>query len=144
MGYLAERYLRSPQDLILVSGVRMHVRDDGPKDAPAIVFLHGFGASLHTWEVWAQALKGNYRVIRYDAPGSGLSEPDPTGDYSDVRSLQLLGELMTQLGVQRATLIGNSMGGRIAWSFAAAQPQRVDKLVLVAPDGFASPGFEQM
>jgi pimeloyl-ACP methyl ester carboxylesterase len=140
--YLAERYLRSPQDLVTVDGVQLHVRDDGPKDSPAIVLLHGFGASLHTWEPWAQALSKDFRVIRFDAPGSGLSAPDPTGDYTDARSLQLLGDLMTQLGIDRATLVGNSMGGRIAWSFAAAQPQRVDKLVLISPDGFASPGFE--
>ena len=140
--YLAERYLRSLQDWVSVDGVTLHVRDDGPKGAPAIVLLHGFGASLHTWEPWAQALAKDFRVIRFDAPGSGLSAPDPSSDYSDARSLQLLGDLMTQLGVERATLVGNSMGGRIAWSFAAAQPQRVDKLVLISPDGFASPGFE--
>ncbi len=49
---------------------------------------------------------------------------------------------MTKFGVERATLVGNSIGRRIAWSFAAAQPQRVNKLVLISPDGFASPGFE--
>lgn len=140
--YLSERYLRSPQDRVSVNGVTLHVRDDGPKGAPVIVLLHGFGASLHTWEPWSQALSKNFRVVRYDAPGSGLSAPDPTGDYTDAHSLQLLGDLMTQLGVERATLVGNSMGGRIAWSFAAAQPQRIDKLVLISPDGFASPGFE--
>ena len=78
--YLADRYLRSPQDLVNVSGVRLHVRDDGPREAPAIMFLHGFGASLHTWEPWAQTLSKDFRVIRYDAPGSGLSPPDTTGD----------------------------------------------------------------
>jgi pimeloyl-ACP methyl ester carboxylesterase len=140
--YLAERYLRSPQDLVNVSGVRLHARDDGPREAPAIVFLHGFGASLHTWEPWAQSLSKDFRVIRYDAPGSGLSAPDPEGDDTDARSLQLLGELMTLLGVAHATLVGNSMGGRIAWFFAAAEPHRVDKLVLISPDGFASPGFD--
>lgn len=140
--YLAERYLRSPQDMVRVSGTQLHVREDGPKGAPAIVLLHGFGASLHTWEPWAQTLSKDFRVIRYDAPGSGLSAPDPTGDYTDARSLQLLGDLMTQLGIERATLVGNSMGGRIAWAFAAAQPQRVSKLVLISPDGFASAGFE--
>jgi pimeloyl-ACP methyl ester carboxylesterase len=46
------------------------------------------------------------------------------------------------LNVSRASLGGNSIGGRIAWTFAAQHPERVDKLVLVSPDGFASPGFE--
>jgi pimeloyl-ACP methyl ester carboxylesterase len=75
-------------------------------------------------------------------PGAGLSEPDPTGDYSDARSFQILTALMDQLGVARASLIGNSIGGRIAWGFAARNPERVTRLVLISPDGFASPGFD--
>ena len=94
-------------------------RDQGRRDGPTIVMVHGFAASLHTWEPWAQALSRTHRVVRFDLPGSGLSAPDATGDYADMRSMQLLAALMDTLGVQRATLIGNSMGGRIAWSFAA-------------------------
>ncbi len=139
---LKARYLAAPGDLIEVAGVTLHVRDSGPKDAPPIILLHGFGASLHTWEAWARLLSNHYRIIRFDLPGSGLSPPDPTGDYSDKRSMQLLAALMDHLGVARATLVGNSMGGRIAWSFAARYPERVDRLVLISPDGFASPGFE--
>jgi len=50
--------------------------------------------------------------------------------------------LLDQRGIRRATIIGNSLGGRLAWKFAAAQPTRVDRLVLISPDGFASPGFQ--
>jgi len=49
---------------------------------------------------------------------------------------------MDRLGVERASIVGNSLGGRIAWTFAAQNPGRVDKLILISPDGFASPGFE--
>ncbi len=139
---LEARYARGPADFVTVAGIRLHVRDDGPKDAPAVLLLHGFGASLHTWEPWAQALAPRHRVIRFDLPASGLTGPDPSGDYSDERSMQLVAALMDARGVARATLVGHSMGGRIAWRFAAAQPQRVERLVLLAPDGFASPGFE--
>ena len=135
-------YLRSPADMTGIAGAQLHVRDEGPRDAPALVMLHGFGSSLHTWEAWAQALAGEYRVIRLDLPGAGLSPPDPTNDYTDARSIALIVALMDQRGVARATLIGNSLGGRIAWTFAAKHPERTDKLVLISPDGFASPGFE--
>ena len=135
-------YLRAPSDMTEVAGVTLHVRDDGPKDAPAIVMLHGFGSSLHTWEAWAQALKGEYRVIRLDLPGSGLSPPDATNTYTDAHSIDLILALMDQRGIARASLIGNSLGGRIAWTFAATHPDRTDKLILISPDGFASPGFE--
>ncbi len=122
--------------------VRLHVRDSGPRDAPAIVMLHGFGASLHTWQAWAEVLQSDHRVIRFDLPGSGLSPPDPSGTYTDARSMQLLLALMDQLGVPSATVVGHSIGGRLAWQFAATHANRVDKLVLLSPDGFASPGFD--
>lgn len=139
---LEARYTNAPTDFIEVAGLRLHVRDSGPKDAPAVLLLHGFGSSLHTWEPWAQALSADRRVIRFDLPGSGLTGADPTGDYSDARSVQVIVALMDTLGLQRASVVGHSMGGRMAWRFAADHPGRVDRLVLVAPDGFASPGFE--
>ncbi|MCC5868911.1 MAG: alpha/beta fold hydrolase [Gammaproteobacteria bacterium] len=142
MERLEARYADGPEDFVELAGTRIHLRDSGPRDAPAVILLHGFGASLHTWEPWAEALADEFRVIRFDLPGGGLSGPDATGDYSDARSLQILTALMTQLGLARASLVGNSMGGRIAWRFAAEHPERVARLVLISPDGFASPGFE--
>ncbi len=124
-----------------VAGWRVHVRDRGPRQAPAVILIHGFGASLQTWDAWADTLARTHRVIRFDLPGSGLSLPDPAADYTDARSIQLLLALMDHLGLQRASIVGHSIGGRIAWTFAATHPERVDRLVLVAPDGFASPGF---
>ncbi len=139
---LEARYVSSDDTWRLVDGVRLRVRVTGPPGAPAVILLHGFGSSLETWEPWARRLSGAYRVIRFDLPGFGLTGPDPTGDYSDARSTAILAGLMDQLGVGRADLIGHSLGGRIAWAFAARYPERVDRLVLAAPDGFASPGFE--
>jgi pimeloyl-ACP methyl ester carboxylesterase len=131
-----------PGEYRMVLGQRVRLMDTGPRTAPALVLLHGFGSSLDTWEPWAKALSARYRVIRLDLPGFGLTGPDPAGSYSDERTLAVLGALMDQLAVSRATLIGNSLGGRFAWEFAAQHPGRVDKLVLISPDGFASPGFE--
>jgi pimeloyl-ACP methyl ester carboxylesterase len=130
-----------PGEYRTVDGVRLRLRDTGPRGAPAVILLHGFGASLDTWEPWAEALSAHYRVIRFDLPGFGLTGPDPTGDYSDARALKILADLMDQLGVAHASLIGNSLGGRIVWNFAAVHPERVSRLVLVSPDGFASPGL---
>lgn len=139
---LEKRYLAHPSDMMDIAGTRLHVREDGPADAPAVIMIHGFGASLHTFEDWARALKGDYRAIRFDLPGSGLSPPDPTGRYDDARAFELISGLMDRLGLERAALVGNSVGGRIAWGFAGAHPERLERLVLVSPDGFASEGFE--
>ena len=138
-----EALYAAPGEFIQVAGLRIHFRDTGPPHAaPVLIMLHGFGASLDTWEAWAKALSSDYRVVRFDLPGFGLTGPDPTGDYTDARTRFVLGALMDKLGIARATLVGNSLGGKIAWSFAAEHPERTAALVLVSPDGFASPGFE--
>ena len=134
-------YAAPPSIFVEVAGLRLHVRDTGPRTALAIVLLHGFGSSLQTWDDWAKELEAGYRVIRFDLPGFGLTGPDPSGDYSDRRSILIVLGLMDRLGIARATIVGHSMGGRIAWTLAALHPDRVTRLVLVAPDGFASPGL---
>jgi pimeloyl-ACP methyl ester carboxylesterase len=139
---LESKYLDDPRDYLDVAGVRLHVHESGPPTAPAIVLLHGFGSSLQTWDGWAAILSADHRVIGLDLPGAGLSGLDPHGDYSDARTLEILEALLDRLGLQRATFVGNSLGGRLAWKFAATRPQRVEALILVSPDGFASPGFE--
>ena len=141
-------YAQPPSTFVDIAGLRLHVRDTGPvaapggPQAPVLLLLHGFGASLHTWEPWAEGLQDRWRVIRIDLPGAGLTGADPSGDYSDARGVQVLLALMDHLGVARAHVAGHSMGGRLAWRLAAEHPGRVHKLVLLAPDGFASPGFE--
>jgi len=150
---LSPKYVRSAADFIEVAGVKLHIRDDGPRnvqsahgaqndDPPVVILLHGFGASLHTWEPWAASLAPTVRLIRFDLPGFGMTGADPTGDYSDERGFVIINQLMDKLGLARASIVGHSIGGRLAWRFAAAHPTRVDRLVLIAPDGFASPGFE--
>ena len=140
--YLEEKYADSSTRFLQVGGTSLRVRDTGSKGAPALLLIHGFGSSIETWEPWAQSLNTNYRVVRFDLPGCGLSEPDRTGNYGDLRSVTLVKELMDYLGIEKAVLIGNSMGGRIAWRFAAAFPARTWKLILISPDGFATPGFQ--
>jgi len=139
---LEARYLAMPGDMRDVAGTRLHVRDTGPRAGRAVVMIHGTASSLHTWQDWAEGLEDAFRVVRFDLPGSGLSPPDATGDYTDARSVALLDALMDDLGIAKAAVIGNSLGGRIAWRYAAARPDRVERLVLISPDGFASPPFE--
>ena len=138
---LEARYAAPPSAFVTLEGVRLHVRDTGPRNGPPVLLLHGFGSSLHTWDQWAALLEADRRVIRLDLPGFGLTGADPTGDYSDLRAVALLEGLLDRLGVAQADVVGSSMGGRIAWRFAAERPARVRKLVLMAPDGFASAGF---
>jgi hypothetical protein len=108
---LEAKYLSASDEYRLVARIRLRVRESGRQDSPVVILLHGFGASLETWEAWAKWLSADYRVVRFDLPGFGLTGPDPTGDYSDRRTLDVLTALMDQLGVERASLVGNSLGG---------------------------------
>jgi pimeloyl-ACP methyl ester carboxylesterase len=139
---LEAKYHLSPDGFVAVDGIDLYVVESGPKDAPCVVMLHGFGSSLQTFDAWAAGLSEKFHVVRLDLPGFGLTGADPTGDYSDARTMKLLAGLLDRLHVAKASFVGNSMGGRFAWEFAAEHPDRVDRLVLVSPDGFASEGFE--
>ena len=135
---LEQRWAQPPSTFIEMQGQRVHLRDEGPRDDPVpIVLIHGTSASLHTWDGWTEALRSQRRVIRFDLPGFGLTGPNASGDYSMATYVRFVGALLDQLGVQRAVLGGNSLGGEVAWATAHALPQRVDKLILVDAAGYA-------
>ncbi len=139
---LVIKYSNPSSQLLEIEGDRLHIRDTGKPNGPVIVFIHGFGASLHTWEDWSKDLEKDFRVIRFDLPGFGLSGPDQKGDYSDDRSNQIILGLLDILQIKKINIVGNSIGGRMAWYFTANYPERVEKLVLISPDGFESPGMD--
>jgi pimeloyl-ACP methyl ester carboxylesterase len=118
-------------------GVTVHLRDEGPKTAPAIILLHGSNADLHTWEPWVTALKSQYRVIRFDQVGHGLTGPDPAEDYSTANYVADIGAVADKLGLESFIIGGNSMGGKHALAYTIAHPERVTGLVLV--DGSGGP-----
>ena len=134
---LKARWAAPPSTFITVDGLQVHLRDEGPRnDTVPIVLLHGTSASLHTWEGWAQALRGQRRVVRFDLPGFALTGPNRENDYSTEAYVRFVRAVVDQLGIQRFVLAGNSLGGQIAWSVAAAMPDRVDKLILVDASGY--------
>ncbi len=139
-----EKTYSSPKNAYVSAlGVNMHYQDTGPsKNVIPILFLHGFGSSLQTWDSWSEALSSEYRVISVDLPGFGLTGADPSGIYTDQRSVEVLEAFLKALKIPKVVLVGNSMGGKIAWQFTARYPNQVSKLVLISPDGYASPGME--
>lgn len=129
--------------IVDVDGVPARVRVEGPEDAPVLVMIHGFSFSLESWDGWAADLASDYRVIRMDLPGHGLTGPDPQARYSVPQTVDFLGGLMDAMDIREATLVGNSLGGLVAWRYAADHPGRVDNLVLVAPGGFSINGVTE-
>ena len=130
------KYGAPPSQFVEIGGgLTVHLRDEGPKGAPAIILLHGSNADLHTWDPWAEALKGRYRVIRFDQVGHGLTGPDPKGDYSRDNYVADILEVADKLGLKTFVLGGNSMGGKHALAFAVKHPERLTGLVLVDAAG---------
>jgi pimeloyl-ACP methyl ester carboxylesterase len=130
----ASRYMELP------GGVKVHYRDQGKRDGPVIVLVHGFAASLHTWEPWVERLGSDYRIITLDLPGFGLtSAPEgftlPRSGFVDV-----VDQVTTKLGVTKFVLAGNSMGGGVAWNYALAHPDKLQGLVLVDAAGWPQQG----
>ncbi|MGI9579554.1 MAG: alpha/beta fold hydrolase [Microthrixaceae bacterium] len=103
-------------------------------DKPALLLLHGIGDSSVSWLPVMDGLAENYRVIAPDLLGHGESDK-PRADYSAAAFANGMRDLLEVLGVERATVVGHSLGGGVAAQFAYQYPDRVERLVLVAPGG---------
>jgi pimeloyl-ACP methyl ester carboxylesterase len=126
----------------LPSGTEAHYRDEGNRDAAAIILIHGSNASLHTWEAWVNDLKESHRVITLDLPGHGLTGPTPPDDYSMKGMTTFLEEFTGALSVSEFILGGNSMGGGISLAYTLNHPDQVKALILVDSAGVRIPASE--
>ena len=120
-----------------MDGMDVHFRDEGhPSDSVPIVLIHGTGSSLHTFDDWTATLSQDYRVIRMDLPAYGLTGPFPNRDYSIDHYVEFVKNFLEQMDVNQCVLGGNSLGGQIAWRFAVAYPEMVEKLILIDAAGY--------
>ncbi|MEM6454069.1 MAG: alpha/beta hydrolase [Acidobacteriota bacterium] len=137
---LLPTYASEASTFVEIPSARVHVRDEGASahDTPPIVMLHGLGDSLHTFEPWVDRLESDFRVVRLDLPGFGLTGPfaDDETDYGMANHLRFLRDTLDALDIERIDLLGHSLGGWYAWRFALAYPERVRRLVLVAAAGY--------
>lgn len=130
------KYGAAPSQFVALPDRRtVHLRDEGPREAPAIVLLHGSNADLHTWQQWADGLKADYRVVRFDQRGHGLSGAAPDGDYRTEQFVADVNAVADALGLNHFVLAGNSMGGAIAARYAMEHPERLRGLVLIDAGG---------
>ena len=119
----------------LEPGLNVHYRDEGKPDGRALVLVHGSNASLHTWEPWVKILGKDYRIISLDLPGHGLTGVNPAGVYDNESYVGVVDGLLTKLGVTKAVIGGNSMGGGVSWMYALAHPEKTEALLLVDAGG---------
>lgn len=130
---LKEKYANEHSKFVEIDGMQVHYKDEG-KGMP-IVLIHGTGASLHTWDYWVSKLKENHRVVRMDLPAFGLTGANSNGDYSIENYTRFITKFLRKVELDSMHLVGNSLGGNIAWNFTVENPKAVKKLVLVDATG---------
>jgi pimeloyl-ACP methyl ester carboxylesterase len=132
---LERKYTNEASDFVEVNGARVHYRDEGPKDAPTILALHGTYSSLHTWDGWADEFRDDFRFVRLDMPGFGLTGPRQQGEHSLEVLIETVAKFCDELGISDLTVAGNSVGGGVAWRLSLLRPDLVSRLVLVCAGG---------
>jgi 4,5:9,10-diseco-3-hydroxy-5,9,17-trioxoandrosta-1(10),2-diene-4-oate hydrolase len=115
-------------EYIEVKGVKVRYIVEG--SGPPVVLIHGFGQFLEVWWFSIGFLSQYFRVYAMDLPGHGLSKKPPTG-YTFSYIIKFIVDFMEVLGIERASLVGHSMGGSICLEGAINYPDKVDRIILV-------------
>jgi pimeloyl-ACP methyl ester carboxylesterase len=137
---LEAKYATPPSEFIMLpDGARAHVRDQGNRNGPVLVLVHGSNASLFTWEPWVARLHNDFRIVTMDMPGHGLTGAVPDQDYSQEGMVKFVDEVADKLGLHKFAIGGNSMGGGVAARYAEEHPDRVTALILVDAAGEPTP-----
>ncbi len=128
---------------ITLGALRFHYLEWGKAEAPALILLHGFTGHARTWDHIAAPMADRFKVLALDQRGHGDSDRAPDGNYRVASMAQDLAAFADALCLNRFSLVGQSMGGRVAIAYAGSHPGRVERLVLVdigpeiAPEGLA-------
>lgn len=120
----------------LPGGIRMHYRDLGNPNMPVIVLVHGLGGSSFSWTGWNEVLGETYRILEVDLPGHGLTRAPTKWSPSIEAYSDTLNAFTKQLNMGRVTLVGTSLGGYVAWTYAVREPDSVAALVLADAAGW--------
>jgi esterase len=124
---------------VTVNGLRLHYFDWGEAATPPIVCVHGYTSSAQAFSAPARHFQDRFHLVVPDVRGHGQSAWSPQGAYQYADQAADLAALVDTLGLQRFTLVGTSMGGIIAMTYAAAHPERLHRLVIndIGPDAEA-------
>lgn len=119
----------APGQTVDLDGERIHYLERG--EGSPVLLVHGFAGSTFSWRHVIAGLSRDHRVLAVDLPGWGYSDRSPTIEYSHSAHARRLERLLDAFNVERATVVGHSMGGAIAQRLAVEAPERVDRLILV-------------
>lgn len=133
---LKQKYANDKSQFVEIENIQVHYRVEGT--GPALVLIHGTGASLHTWDGWVDELKDDFTIYRLDLPAFGLTGPTMDRDYSMDNYVEFIHAFTQHVGLDSFAVGGNSLGGSIAWLYTVAHPKRVSQLILVDTGGYPS------
>ena len=127
---------------VTVFGARINYVETGDPAKPKVILLHGLGGSIGNWQTNTAALAANYHVIALDQVGFGKSDK-PMLKYRVGTYVDFLDKFMSELKINKASLVGNSMGGWVAALMAVKYPNRVEKIVLADAAGIIPASFNE-
>src|SRR5262245_43005960 len=137
-GFAGVTYAQSPapeSKQVEVFGQKIHYLEAGSTSNPAVILLHGLGGDASNWAATVPALGGKYHIFVPDQIGFGQSDK-PVINYRVATLVEFLNAFYKKLGIEKASLVGNSLGGWTAAAFTIAYPNKVEKLVLVDAAGY--------
>lgn len=125
---LRAKYEDSESRYVTVGGLKLHYKDEGK--GPVILMLHGSQSSLRTYDRITQLMKSEYRIIRLDLPGYGLSDAVTEESVANSQPVEMVEGVVDHLGLTKLTAVGVSSGGTMSAFLAAKRPELVERLVL--------------
>jgi len=134
-------------DTVQVKGAEVFYRESGPQDAPAVLLLHGFGASSHMFRNLIPELATGYRVIAPDLPGFGLTRTDKAFKYTFDNLADVIDAFTAAKGLQRYAIYVFDYGAPVGWRLAVRHPEKISAIVSQNGNGYEeglSPGWEPM
>jgi pimeloyl-ACP methyl ester carboxylesterase len=132
---LERTYTNEDSAFVQVGDSRIHYRDEGPRDAPTLLALHGSYSSLHTWDKWVDELSEEFRIVRLDMPGFGLTGPRTDGKHTLSYLVETVERFCDELGLSNINLAGSSLGGGVSWRLTVDRPDLVERLLLINAGG---------
>lgn len=124
------------ETMTLDNGIHLNYRIQGNPNGRNIVLIHGGGDSQGVWDAWIDSLKTEFKIITFDLPGHGLSDPLPNNDYSISKFVEYTELFVHKLKLRDFVIGGHSFGGETALKYVLANPDKATKMILVSPGGF--------
>ncbi len=138
---LEKQYFTPESRYVQLHDAKVHVRIRG--NGPHLFLIHGSLASLHTWQAWEDTLSTKFTTVSLDLPSHGLTGPSHSENYTINNFERLVFELADSLDVYTFSIVGNSMGGQVAWQAALHHPDRIANLILIDAAGFITAAGDQ-